>query len=49
MEEAAHVSSVYDSQHRDALAQAYPLIPATTRADTIVMVTVTNGNDAFMY
>jgi hypothetical protein len=39
----------YDKQHRDALAQAYPTIPASTRADTIVMVTVTDGDDAFMY
>ena len=39
----------YDGQHRDALTQAYPLVPAATRADTIVMITVTDGNDAFMY
>lgn len=39
----------YDKQHRDALAQAYPLVAPATRADTIVMVTITDGNDAFMY
>jgi len=39
----------YDKQHRDALAQAYPLVSASTRADTLVMVTVTDGNDAFVY
>ncbi len=39
----------YNDQHKDALAQAYPMIPANTRADTIVMVTVTHGDDAFIY
>ncbi len=39
----------YDGQRRDALTQAYPLVPVATRADTIVMVTVTDGSDAFMY
>ena len=39
----------YDQQHRDAIGQAYALIPAATRADTIVMVTVTDGADAFVY
>ena len=39
----------YDTQHRDALANAYPQVSPTTRADTIVMVTVTDGNDGFVY
>ncbi|MBK7584873.1 MAG: hypothetical protein IPI67_32375 [Myxococcales bacterium] len=39
----------YDAQHKDALKQAYPLIAPATRADTVVMVTVTDGNDAFIY
>lgn len=39
----------YNQQHEDALFQAYPTLPAATRADTIVMVTLTNGDDDFMY
>ncbi len=39
----------YDTQHRDALAKVYPQVSPTTRADTIVMVTVTEGNDGFVY
>jgi hypothetical protein len=39
----------YNEQHRDALKQAYPNVPAKTKADTIVMVTVTDGDDGFIY
>lgn len=39
----------YNEQHRDALKQAYPNVPVATKADTIVMVTVTDGSDGFIY
>ena len=39
----------YNEQHRDALKQAYPSVSASTKADTIVMVTVTDGSDGFIY
>jgi hypothetical protein len=39
----------YDNQHRDALLSAYPQLPAAIRADTLVMITVTDGADAFVY
>ncbi len=35
--------------HADAILQAYPMIDATIRADTIVVVTVTEGDDDFIY
>jgi hypothetical protein len=39
----------YDDQHRDAVYQAYAQIAPATKADTIVIVTVTDGDDAFVY
>lgn len=39
----------YAPGHADALEQAWPLVDASLRADTIVYVTVSNGDDAFLY
>jgi hypothetical protein len=39
----------YSDQYAVSLAQAYALIDAATKADTIVDVTVTNGDDAIVY
>ena len=39
----------YADQHRDALEQALSAVDEATRADTVVWVTVTDGNDAFIY
>lgn len=39
----------YAPGHADALAAAYTSLPAETRADTILWVTVTDGSDAFIY
>lgn len=36
-------------EHADAIVQAYPMIDASVRADTIVLVTVTEGDDDFIY
>jgi hypothetical protein len=36
-------------EHAAAIQQAYGMIDAATRADTIVLVTVTEGNDDFVY
>ena len=35
--------------HADAIHQAYSMVDAATKADTIVVVTVTEGDDAFIY
>lgn len=35
--------------HADAIVQAYATIDPTTKADTIVVITVTEGDDAFIY
>ena len=35
--------------HADAIEQAYAMVDAATKADTIVLVTVTEGDDAFLY
>ena len=39
----------YGQQHADAIQAAWAKEPAALRADTIVMVTVTDGDDAFVY
>jgi hypothetical protein len=39
----------YNEQHRDAVFQAYAQIAPATKADTILVVTVTDGDDAFVY
>lgn len=39
----------YGSEHAESLATAYAQIDATLRADTVVIVTVTDGNDEFIY
>ena len=39
----------YDAPHVDSLRTAWGQIATATRADTIIMVTVTNGADAFIY
>lgn len=37
------------SEHADAIQQAYGMVDPGTKADTIVVVTVTEGNDDFIY
>ena len=39
----------YAPMHADSLATAYEALSDELRADTVVVVTVTNGNDAFIY
>lgn len=39
----------YDQQHADVAMQAWNALPAATRDDTILIVSVTNGDDAFIY
>jgi hypothetical protein len=39
----------YDEQCADAAAEAYAAIDAESRADTILMLTVTDGDDEFIY
>lgn len=39
----------YDDQHADVAAQAWAALDEATRADTIVIVTVTGGDDLFVY
>ncbi len=39
----------YAEGHVESLEAAWEAIPAATRADTIVFVTVTNGDDLFLY
>lgn len=38
-----------DQLHADAMVQAYAMIDAATKADTIVVMTVTEGDDDFIY
>ena len=37
------------SGHADAIVQAFAMVDVATKADTIVAVTVTEGEDAFIY
>ncbi|MEO8704375.1 MAG: hypothetical protein ABI867_30250 [Kofleriaceae bacterium] len=39
----------YDDQHADVVEQAWAGFDASVRADTLLVVTVTNGDDAFIY
>ncbi len=39
----------YADEHAASIAQALALIDSGTKADTIVLVTVTHGDDAFIY
>jgi hypothetical protein len=39
----------YDDQHADVVLQVWNSFDASIRADTIVLVTVTNGDDTFIY
>jgi len=39
----------FDDQHADVVAQVWAGFDAAVRADTIVIVTVTNGDDTFIY
>jgi hypothetical protein len=39
----------YDDQHADQIASAWQQLDGTTKASTIVYVTVTGGDDAFLY
>lgn len=39
----------YDSQYADALQLAYNTLDAATKAETILLITVTDGNDAIIY
>jgi len=39
----------YADQHATSIQAAWEALPSETKADTIVIVTVTNGADAFMY
>ena len=39
----------YDAQHADEIAQAYASLDAATQDETILLVTVTDGNDDFIY
>jgi hypothetical protein len=39
----------YDQQHADVAMQAWSMLDAQTRDDTLVIVTVTSGDDLFIY
>jgi hypothetical protein len=39
----------YDDQAADTMAQAWSMVDAPTRADTIVLITTTAGDDEFIY
>jgi hypothetical protein len=39
----------YDQQHADVAMQAWNALPTATRDDTILVVSVTNGDDMFIY
>jgi hypothetical protein len=39
----------YEDMHAQSIATAYEALDASLKADTIVMVTVTDGDDAFVY
>jgi hypothetical protein len=43
------VAMAYDGQTADTLAQAWVLLDSGTKADTIVMITTTDGDDGFIY
>jgi hypothetical protein len=39
----------YDAQHASVAMQAWATLPADTKSDTILVVTVTDGDDTFIY
>ncbi|MDQ3364424.1 MAG: hypothetical protein M3680_03255 [Myxococcota bacterium] len=39
----------YDDQHVEAVAQAWAALATTVRADTVLVVTATHGDDTFLY
>lgn len=39
----------YTSMHADMLEAAYPTLDASVRGDTVLMITVTEGADTFIY
>ncbi|HTJ41219.1 MAG TPA: hypothetical protein VL463_03960 [Kofleriaceae bacterium] len=39
----------YDTQAADTMAQAWTMLDASTKADTIVIITTTEGDDTFIY
>lgn len=39
----------YEEMHAESVATAYAGLPANVKGDTIVLVTVTYGNDEFIY
>ncbi len=39
----------YTSAHADAMEQAYAMVDPAVRADTILLLTVTEGSDEFIY
>jgi hypothetical protein len=39
----------YSEEHAESMAAAYAMLDDTTRADTIVLLTVTHGEDDFVY
>jgi hypothetical protein len=39
----------YDAQHASVAMQAWAALPADTKSDTILVVTVTDGDDTFIY
>lgn len=39
----------YDDQHADTVVQAWEGLDATIRADTVIVLTATHGDDAFIY
>ncbi|MEO5727365.1 MAG: hypothetical protein ABI134_18025 [Byssovorax sp.] len=39
----------YTSAHADAMEQAYAMVDPAVRADTVVLLTVTEGSDEFIY
>ena len=48
MKQILHVFA-YDAQYVEVLQTAYDLIDASTKGNTIVYITRTDGADAFMY
>jgi hypothetical protein len=39
----------YDDQHADTVEQAWLGMSASVKADTVVVVTATHGDDTFLY
>lgn len=39
----------YDAQHADRVEEVWPTLDPAVRADTVVVVTVTDGDDTFIY